>query len=63
MTAKYGHVVSDAARLAADTIAGKLSAAMNGRRSGRVKAPMDEAGQAVNGSAIPGKRSGKLSST
>jgi integrase len=63
MTAKYGHVVSDAARLAADTIAGKLSAAMNGRRSGRVKAPMDEAGQAVNGSAIPAERSGKLSST
>ena len=31
MTAKYGHVVSDAARLAANAIAGKLSDAMNGR--------------------------------
>ena len=31
MTAKYGHVVSDAARLAADAIAGRLSDAMNGR--------------------------------
>ena len=31
MTAKYGHVVSDAARLAANAIAGKLSKAMNGR--------------------------------
>jgi integrase len=31
MTAKYGHVVSEAARLAANAIAGKLSDAMNGR--------------------------------
>jgi integrase len=31
MTAKYGHVVSDAARLAANAIAGRLSEAMNGR--------------------------------
>ena len=31
MTAKYGHVVSDAAPLAANAIAGKLSEAMNGR--------------------------------
>ena len=31
MTAKYAHVVSDAARLAANAIAGKLSYAMNGR--------------------------------
>jgi integrase len=31
MTAKYGHVVSDAARLAANAIAGRLSDAMNGR--------------------------------
>jgi integrase len=31
MTGKYGHVVSDAARLAANAIAGKLSDAMNGR--------------------------------
>jgi len=31
MTAKYGHVVSDAARLAANAIAGKLSDAMSGR--------------------------------
>src|SRR5215471_3391474 len=31
MTAKYGHVVSAAARLAANAIAGKLSDAMNGR--------------------------------
>ena len=30
MTAKYGHVVSDAARLAANAIAGKLSDAMSG---------------------------------
>jgi hypothetical protein len=29
MTAKYGHVVSDAARLAANAIANKLSEAMN----------------------------------
>ena len=29
MTAKYGHVVSDAARLAANAIADKLSEAMN----------------------------------
>ena len=29
MTAKYGHVVSDAARLAANAIAGKLSDAMS----------------------------------
>jgi integrase len=31
MTAKYGHVVSDAARLAANAIAGKLSDAMSSR--------------------------------
>jgi hypothetical protein len=31
MTAKYGHVISDTARLAANAIAGKLSDAMNGR--------------------------------
>jgi integrase len=31
MTAKYGHVASDAARLAANVIAGKLSDAMNDR--------------------------------
>jgi hypothetical protein len=29
MTAKYGHVVSDAARLAANAIAGKLTDAMS----------------------------------
>ena len=34
MTAKYGQVVSDAARLAANAIAGKRSDAMNGRRRG-----------------------------
>ena len=32
MTAKYGQVVSDAARLAANAIAGKRSDAVNGRR-------------------------------
>ena len=32
MTAKYGQVVSDAARLAANAIAGKRSEPMNGRR-------------------------------
>jgi len=35
MTAKYGHVVSDAARLAANAIAGKLSDAMRNSRTVR----------------------------